>query len=77
MCLTLFKCLLARSELNLANKLTKNAMSNLVHCAKYIIASIAFRHDILRPNIYSSSFLGRNRSCLGSRYRTIIEVLSG
>ena len=34
-CFTPFQCLRVGAELNLANKLTENAIFGLVHCANY------------------------------------------
>lgn len=72
-----FQCLRVGAKLNLTNKFTENAMSGLMHRARYNKALIAFKHSIFGPNISSSSYFGQNRSLLGLRDRTIIEVLSG
>lgn len=43
MCLMPCQCLQVGAKLNLANKLTVNAISGLVHCAKYNKVWIALR----------------------------------
>lgn len=64
------------AKLNLSNKFIDNAMSGLIHRPKYNKAPIAFKCSIFGLSITSPSYFGQNRSILGSRDRTTIEVLS-
>ena len=72
-----FQCLRVGAELNLANKLTENAISGLVHCAKYNKAPIALRYGTSGLSSASFSSLGRKGSFLASRDSTIIGELNG
>ena len=76
-CLTSFKCRFVRLALNLANKLTKNAMSSLLQFAKYINTPIATKFEISGPKHIFPSSHGLNSSFFRSNDRTTIMELSG
>ena len=51
-CFMPFQCLLVGAELYLARRLTENAISGLVHWAKYNNAPIALRYGTSGPSIF-------------------------
>ena len=76
-CLTPFQCHFVGFALNIANKLTENAMSGLVQFAKYINAPIVAIYKVSGPKHFFPLSHGLNSSFFRSNDLTTIRELSG